>query len=303
MKKADIVRVARDLYARGENVTQHFKALSLGADAQVAAIELAYDLQAGTYTQGLAENDGLRLQKKQWGAFIASLLLEYGARSAVEAGVGEASTLQYVADNAPLLQYAGFDLSISRLGFAARMMKQSAAGKARLFAGDLASIPLIDDAFDAVLTNHSIESNGGKEREILTQLLRVTRRFLILVEPDFERAGAEQRTRMERLGYVRDLPGHLRELGANVLRYDAWQLNPNPLNAASLIVAEKIGGKHWNDSSDNVYASPFSGGKLVARTGCLYSEQDGMAFPVIGGFPCLLPSQAVVASNLQDNLN
>ena len=57
-----------------------------------------------------------------------------------------------------------------------------------------------------MLTIHPIEPNRGREEAILSELLRVARRALVMIEPSYETASAEARARMERLGYVRGLP-------------------------------------------------------------------------------------------------
>lgn len=294
----DLFREAAEAFARGENVVMHFKSCDLTREQQLSVIEFAYDLQSGSYTACLKGDAAITKQKAAWGKEIAEIVASYGVKSLIEAGVGEGSTLKYIVDNLPSdIECAGFDLSVSRLVYAREVLK-SCSRPFRLFTGNLASIPLIDNAYDAILTNHSIESNGGREREILADMLRATRRLLVLVEPDYAIGSAEQRARMEKLNYIRDLPGHIEALGANILVYKPWELNANPANAASLIVAEKPTADNWNTTSTDALASPFSKGKLEQRNGYLYSNADNVAFPIIDGFPCLLPNNAIVASHL-----
>lgn len=298
MSNIQLFQKASEIFSRGENVTEYFKKLELTNEQRRAVIEFAYDLQSGSYTESLMTSaDALDLKVK-WGKQIADVISECGAASFVEAGVGEASTLKFILDNVGQdVQGAGFDLSISRLTYARRYLEDH-AGRTPLFTGDLADIPLVDNAFDAILSNHSIESNGGMEREILSEMMRVTRRFLILVEPDYEKADTRQRDRMDRLGYIRDLPGHLTALGAKILEYRRWELNPNPTNAASLIVAEKPASDNWNEPVGAIYASPFGKQALEERDGYYFSSEDNVALPVIAGFPCLLPHNAIIASHL-----
>lgn len=299
----DLFREAGDVFAKGGNVVRHFKDRGLSDEQQIAVIEFAYDLQAGSYTAALETSDATRSQKTAWGGAIAEILNSHGVTSAVEAGTGEATTLKFIVDNLDRkTECAGFDLSISRLLYA-RRLTQNDANPISLFTGDLTAIPLVDDAYDVVLTNHSIESNGGRERVILAEMLRATRKLLVLVEPDFERGGPEQRERMTSLGYIRDLPGHLEALGAKILEYREWEHNPVPLNAASLIVAEKPQAANWNAKVGQVLASPYSKTALAPRDHYLYSDVDSLAFPIIEGVPCLLRSNAVMASHLSASRN
>lgn len=300
MDNISLLREARRVFAEGGNISQHFKHKNLSEADQLKVIEYAYDLQSGSYTQAVNADAAVRDNKREWGGRIGQLLSQCGAQSAIEAGVGEASTLRYIAAaSSATMQFAGFDISLSRLCYARQFLDNDAVS---LFTGDLGAIPVIDNAYDAVLSNHSLESNGGREREILSELLRISRRYLILVEPDYERGSPQQKKRMESFGYVRDLRSHLQSLGAHVLRDEAWELNLNPLNAASLIIVEKPNPCCWNERFDDPknapLASPFSGEPLQHRHEYYYAKNDGLAFPVIDGFPCLLREQGVVATHL-----
>ncbi len=298
MDNISLLREARRVFARGGNISHHFRNRNLSEADQLKIIEYAYDLQSGSYTHAVTTDAVVRANKQQWGSRVGKLLTEYGIHSAIEAGVGEASTLRYIsASSPPSVQFAGFDISLSRLCFARRFL-HTVNNDATLFTGDLGAIPVIDNAYDAVLSNHSLESNGGREREILSEMLRVSRRYLILLEPDYERGNQQQKKRMDSFGYVRGLRSHLAGLGARVLRDEAWDLNLNPLNAASLLVVEKTAPAGWNDPVDQPLASPFSGEPLQCGDGYFYAKSDGMAFPVINGFPCLLREQGVVATHL-----
>jgi len=299
MDKISLLREARSVFANGGNISHHFRNRNLSEADQLKIIEYTYDLQSGSYTDAVANDEKVRQNKQQWGARVADVLADYGVLSAIEAGVGEASTLRYIAAASPAdIEFAGFDISLSRLCFARRFL-HSANTNAALFTGDLGSIPVINNAYDAVLSNHSLESNGGREREILSELLRISRRYLILLEPDYENGSAQQQRRMESFGYVRGLRSHLESLGANILCDEPWGLDLNPLNAASLIVAEKPQPSRWNNTVGLPLASPFSGEPLQCGEGYFYAQNDGMAFPVIDGFPCLLREQGVVATHLQ----
>ena len=80
----------------------------------------------------------------------------------------------------------------------------------KLFTGDLDRIPLASDSVDVVLTIHAVEPNQGREEAILSELLRVARKHLVMIEPSYELASAEARERMDRLGYVRGTTGSLK---------------------------------------------------------------------------------------------
>jgi hypothetical protein len=223
---------------------------------------------------------------------LAALLDQLGVSSVLDAGTGEATSLvpirQAMRSRPDVL---AFDLSLSRLLYARRHL--AAHGQhAELFAGDLAAIPLAANAVDCVLTVHAVEPNGGREREILSELLRVAARYLVMVEPSWELGSEATRARISRHGYVKGLPDMLEGLGHKLARFEPWAIDANPANQAALIVIKKQGVPR------KAFVSPISGKPLQQRPDCWFCPEDGHAFPIIQGIPCVLIESAVLASHL-----
>jgi SAM-dependent methyltransferase len=286
------------LFDSGENVINRINAKEGAQQNSSSAILYSYDAQAGSYVAQL-EDPAHRDLKHKLGRYLSTAIDGLRPSSLLDAGVGEATSL------VPLLNYLqhkpehvlGFDISLSRLLFARRHLVDNGQ-TAILFAGALDRIPLETGSVDVVVTVHALEPNHGYEDEILAELLRVARRHLVLVEPSYEYATADARARMERLGYVRGLPESLARLGHAPSRVERCPHNSNPLNEAALIVVDKP-----NPSVDRAqppaFVSPISGCKLVPRRDCWFCPEDGHAFPVIAGIPCLLVDNSVLASKLE----
>lgn len=281
----------RDLYRQGRNITQWIREQEQSAENSATAILYAYDMQAGSYLRAL-DDPAIRENRRQVGAKLGALFDELGIASVLDAGTGEATSL------VPILQsmrskpeVLAFDLSLSRLLFARRHLGDHAK-TAELFVGDLAAIPLADNSIDCVFTVHAVEPNGGREQEILSELLRVAARYLVMVEPSFELGSEATRQRIMEHGYVRGLPDILAALGHKPVRFERWGIDANPRNEAALIIVEKKG------APTKVFASPISGGPLIRRRDCWYCPDDGHAFPIIEGIPSLEVESAVLASHL-----
>ena len=45
--------------------------------------------------------------------------------------------------------------------------------------GDMFNLPITDDSIDLVYTVHALEPNGGKEKEALKELYRITKKYLM----------------------------------------------------------------------------------------------------------------------------
>ena len=295
------VQDLREVLAAGGNLMEHMRRARQADDNDEVTILHSYDLQAGTYVASLSDPAMAELKRKV-GKKLAEVFAALGATVLCEAGVGEATTLAEVVSHASgVEQVLGFDISLSRLLHARRHLASRGAKDVRLFTGALASIPVPDDAIDVVYTFHSIEPNGGREREVLTELLRVTEHYLVLVEPSNELGSAATQARIEKFRYVKNVHATLLEMGCRVARFERWGLDAIPENEAALIVVEKRPrrpGPGRVRAAAPRLASPFSKLPLNSRSDCLYSPEDGMAFPIIDGIPCLLRSNAIIATQL-----
>jgi SAM-dependent methyltransferase len=295
MNKYDAGEI-RALFESGQNIIEWVAAREGAATNSETAILYSYDVQAGSYVAEL-KDEARRRFKEEFGRRIAGVLDALEPVSLLDAGIGEATSL------APLLRHMaarpahvlGFDLSLSRLLYARRHLVEQGQQDVALFTAALDRIPIASDSVDVVLTMHAVEPNHGREYAILRELLRVARRHLVMVEPSYEYASAEGRARMERLGYVRNLPATLERLGYSATRVEPWPLNGNPLNPVALIVVDKLGSR---PDAAPPFVSPISGRALVCREHCWFCPDDGHAFPEIAGIPCLTVESGILASKL-----
>ena len=117
------------------------------------------------------------------------------------------------------------------------------------------------------LTVHAVEPNHGREETILSELLRVARKHVVMIEPSYEFASAKARERMDKFGYVRGLPETLKRLGYPARLVERWPHNSNPLNEAALIVVDKTSAEARTEPR---FVSPISGRDLAKRNDCWF---------------------------------
>jgi len=291
------VRQLLELYRAGVNITEHLRSLEGTEQNSENAILYAYDLQAGSYIAAL-DDPGYAAGKRAAAARIGELLAPLEFDSMLDAGTGEATTLAELMTCLPRRpgRVLAFDLSLSRLLFAQRFLRRREL-TVDLFTAALENIPLADAAVDLVLTVHVCEPNGGREREVLAELLRVARRYLVLIEPSWELGSEATRRRIEKHGYVRGLPDHLSALGARIVRHEAFGADLNPANQAAVLVVDQ--GERAGPAGGVTLVSPLSRLPLERGDGCLFAR-DGFAFPVIEGIACLLADNAVLAAHLPE---
>jgi uncharacterized protein YbaR (Trm112 family) len=290
------VELIKRLYQSGVNISEWVRNDEGSADSSLTAILYSYDAQAGSYIDALNQSTVASV-KIQMGEKLASILDDLAPDTLLDAGVGEATTLAPVVramKRRPASIWA-VDLSLSRLLFAGQHLSRNGIEDVQLFTGSLDNLPMSTGSMDVVLTVHAVEPNRGRGKQILCELLRVARRYLVMIEPSFELGGDATKARIDRHRYVKGIPDVLKELGANIARYERWGMDVNPTNEAALIVVQLSESK---PAAQHILVSPVSGRPLQRLRDCLYCHDDGHAFPIVQDIPCLVAENAILASKL-----
>lgn len=288
----------KEKYAQGQNISALLrKELNVSCNTN-EIIEISYDMQTGSYIE-MMKNDGIAKHKKEYSAKIASVILSLCTPvSVLEAGVGEGTTLAGVVKHLgnDVCSY-GFDLSWSRVAYAKNWLHKQGVTNTKLCSGDLLSIPFLDNSIDVVYTSHSIEPNGGNEKAILRELYRVTRKYLILLEPGYEFACEEGRQRMESHGYCKNLKNYSQSLGYDILKHELFSHTLNQLNPTTLTIISKQ--SDFKLPTD-VFACPKFKVPLKKIDNALFSSEGLVAYPILGGIPCLKIENGIFASKYEE---
>jgi len=290
------IKKIRSLYSKNKNISKYLRNKKSESNNSIETILYSYDLQGGS---DFARRRDLIISKnnKKMAKKISELLSNLGCKSFLEAGTGEGLILGSLdpnkIKNTPNLY--GFDLSLSRLLFAQKYLVQKKREKQNLFCANMLDIPLPNDSVDIVCTVMSMEPNHGSEREILSELFRVTRRYLILIEPTYELGSKQTKKHIIEHGYVRNLPNHIKKLGYKIKTHEYLGLS-HANNENALIVAEKNEKKSMMKKIE--YVSPISNKSLKKYENFLYCKEDGYVYPIINGIPCLVKNNAILASQI-----
>ncbi len=114
-----------------------------------------------------------------------------------------------------------------------------------------------------------------------------------MVEPAYEDGSAETRARVDRLNYVKGLPAVIDALGHQITHHELLESWRRDYQSSVLVI-----DKTPQEAKPIVFCSPLSGATLLKREGYYYSCDDGLAFPVIEGIPCLTSDSGVLAYRL-----
>lgn len=290
----------KELYEKGENIIQYFKNQNNRDFNTLQDILISYDFQSGSYIKYAEQNPDFNYN---YTTEISNIINNLGVfDSIVEVGVGEATTLGNVLpklanDN---IKAYGFDISWSRINFAVQYLEKIGSN-ANLFIADLFNIPFNTNSIDIVYTSHSIEPNGGREKEALQELHRVAGKYLILLEPTFEFANLNGQERMKKNGYVQNLKQTILDLKYDLILYEPFKYSSNPLNPTGLYVIKK------HDSlspieKNNAFVCPISKTNLEEYNDHYFSSESLISYPKIMGIPCLCDFYGILTSKHNDQI-
>lgn len=296
MEKFKLVHKLKDIYANGQNIIQYLKSISNDNHNNIEDILISYDIQSGIYIKYFLKDYEIR---KNNGESIAKLIDSLGSfDSIIEVGVGEATTLSPLVKklNKKPKSILGFDISWSRLKYAQHFLNDFEIHDVHLFTGNLFEVPLLDNSVDIVYTSHSIEPNGGKEEEALKELYRITKKYLILLEPAYEFANENAKMRMKNHGFITNLYGTAKKLGYKIVEHKLFEYQWKPeVNPTGLIVIEK---KPTSGNECNLVCPITKTDFIKHNDSFLFTKEGMLAYPILDGIPCLLKENAILATHL-----
>ena len=200
----------------------------------VEEIAASYDAQARDSYVNKLRNPFFEAYGRAVGRMLASLK----PIALLDAGCGDGYTLSYALEEVRIPVVFGVDVSKERLKIAESILGPRNVTFRRM---DLFDLRFGDSSIDVVMTSHALEPNGGREVEGIRELYRVARRYLLLIEPDYDLAPPDGKARMERLGYVCDLWEAVEELDLECTAYGPFVPSGNPLNPSSYFIVHKGG--------------------------------------------------------------
>lgn len=297
---------ARKAYLDGKNVTT-FLRNHMGVEKNTPEIiELAYDIQAGSYIE-FAKNNRPYLER--YASEVVNILQHYsnGAESFLDVGTGEMTTLAAIINlmnDIPEEIYA-FDISWSRVHKGISYAKDHMnidENRIFPFVADISEIPLHDNSISVITSNHALEPNGGRLESLMAELFRVAKDIVILFEPCYEINSDEGKKRMDELGYIKNVDGVIDKMGGTLFDKIAIKNISNPLNPTACYVIYPPKKSEFNrlfgEKGINRFSVPGTDLQLDRIDDLFFSKNTGLTYPIIKSIPVLKSSAAVLTSSL-----
>ena len=253
-------------------------------------IEIAYNFQSGSYIKLYEEQ---KLSYKKLHKELAQKMLDFfhefdvKPKSLLDAGCGEMTTLTSVINRFNFdLNVFAFDTSIPRVLLGRDFFKKNISVDSKLysFVSSMSEIPLPSNSIDIVMTHHSIEPNNRYEKKIINELLRVTKKVLILFEPSFVLGNSDIQKRMLKHNYAKNIDKHIKNI-AGYVRTESINNSLNKLNPTYFHAVIKKNVKKQSGKIE--FTSPGTDFKLNKKFSLFNSKEFNLIFPIYKDLPIL----------------
>lgn len=286
----------RNAYKTGQNVMDFVQKSE--SNSRSLAIEIAYDLQAGTYIREFYSNEE---KKRMYTDEGGGILERYINKDSVilNVGAGELWTISLMIDRfsvKPKMVY-NLEISWSRIYKGCSFWNDIHGTSINMtpIVADMLEIPLPTKSVDIVTSSHALEANGSQLGEIVNELFRVSRDKCVLFEPCYEICSKEGRERMDRLGYIKNLENVVENFGGSVESIIPIAHSSNALNPTACFII-KVPPSYAKYEGHNHFTVPGTDYLLEHKEDCYYSNDTGMAFPILKSIPILKSDTAILAS-------
>jgi ubiquinone/menaquinone biosynthesis C-methylase UbiE len=222
------------------------------------------------------------------------ILAQLPFQSVLEVGAGELTFLQTIYERqGPSLDVYALDITLNRLLHGLRYA-QSRQMPVTAVQADATAIPFPDNSFDLVVSSHALEQMPRIFGDAISEMVRVSRKHVVLFEPFYQRASFIEKLRVRTADYVRGIDPFVRTLpGVRVHPPFLCRNHGHPFNRTGVFHLEKTGEGASNEPRATC---PVSGDALQAVPGGHYSARSSLFYPTVCGVPVLYRKYAQVVT-------
>ena len=208
--------------------------------------------------------------------------------SILEVGAGELTTMESIYSHRPSIsKMFAIDLSLNRLLHGLEEFEKRHEFNINLSKSNAISLPFEDSSFDLVYSRHTLEQMPRIFTHALTEMIRVSRKSIVLFEPSFEKGSLSQKLKMIKNDYFRGLDQFLSQRQDITIKESFLMKNSaNPLNHTACYIIEK---KDYLEPNEELikFVCPISKKPLLDYEDFFYCKDSKRAYPKIKGIPIL----------------
>ena len=159
----------KQVFCNGDNIISYLRQKQKDDFNLIKAIEIAYDLQSGSYIDHFNNNHELWNTRFSEYEKILKQYIKIGD-NVLDCGTGEMINLYGIFDKNLLknMKIYCFDISLSRILYGRKFLNKNASpeliNSIVPFVADINAIPLMNKSMDVIFSMHGLEPNYGRKK-------------------------------------------------------------------------------------------------------------------------------------------
>ena len=211
---------------------------------------------------------------------------KYKCGSILEVGGGQLLNIEILIDACPTTELSAIDLSFNRILAGRNYIREKLGKDVKVAKANAISLPFPDNHFDLVFSRHALEHMPQDYQGAIDEMVRVSRKAVVLLEPSYELGNISQKLKMISSDYVRGIKRYFDSKAMDLEEYHLLPIGP-AFNRTALYVYLKT----INASNENVPFTmdfcPKCKVKMIKHSDGLYCQQCEAHYFVFEGIPVL----------------
>lgn len=267
------------------------KKIALVSSRSLRNVEKKYDFIAGEYIKRHLNyknleypcdfGDGKKIYKIQGipskfsASYILKILKETNSKSFMEIGAGELTNIFeiYKNNNKEIVfdKILALDLSLSRLKSGKKFLNENFFHIDYCIKSNAENIPLSNNSVDLLFTIHCLEQVPHIAKYIIKEMIRVSKKYVVLIEPSYQYGSHVTRKRIFKKNYVKIDNDTFKDLDAKVVYREKNKLS-SYTSSSEIVILEK--NKKKNYSNNFNFICPICKNSLIENKNSLTCLHD-----------------------------
>mgnify|MGYP001185280535 CR=1 FL=1 len=181
-------------------------------------------------------------------SYLSNILKKTNSKSFMEIGAGELTNFLdiYKKSGNNFRRMIALDLSFNRLFKGKKFLEDNKFKLDYYLCGNAEKIPLSDDSVDLSYSVHCLEQVPHLAEKIVKEMIRVSKNYIVLIEPSFQFGSIATKNKIFKKGYIRLSDIFFKKFNANIIYRNIDRLS-SYTNSAEIIILEKANKKNNGD--------------------------------------------------------